>query len=88
MLKLFADADMMNGWGYGPMDGGNNWFGGIFMLFIFIILIALAFWAVRYYGKMGNSALADDVLDVLKKRYANGEIDTKEYEEKRKVLSK
>ncbi len=88
MLQLFADADMMNGWGYDPMGGGNNWFGRIFMLFIFIILIALAVWAVRYYGNMEKGAPSDDALYVLKKRYANGEIDTKEFEEKRKVLSK
>jgi len=77
---------MMHWGGYG-WDGG--WFGWIGMVIWWILLVFLVVSAIRWFsdragrggGEQGKSA-----LEILKERYARGEIEKKEYEEKRKVL--
>jgi putative membrane protein len=72
--------------GYGPM-GGWNIFGGIMMLAFWVIVITLIVIAVKKmsgfskYDNHNNSA-----LDILKGRYAKGEIDKREFEEKKKDI--
>jgi len=68
--------------------------GGI----IGIILIALVIWGIfQFSGRggmndlfknnsAGNSADEEDPLEILKKRYAKGEINTEEYERMRKEV--
>ena len=75
---------MMDGWGYG--NGYDVW-GFIFMMLIMALVIVGIVAVVRNLnqGSMGRNE--DEALTTLKKRYANGEIDKKEFEEKRKVLS-
>ena len=74
-------------WGRSMNNGYGIW-GFIFMLTIMVLVIAGVIAVVHYLNhdtrehNQGESA-----LDLLKKRYANGEIDKKEYEEKRKVLN-
>jgi putative membrane protein len=76
---------MMGGWGMG-------WFGGIFMIIFWIlILVALVFfikWLVQSTGRgQTGPAAGNRALEILKERYARGEIDTAEFEEKKKVLT-
>jgi len=72
-------------------DGGNMWFGGGFMWLFWIVLIVVIIWAIKL-ATQGNSSndaessSADSALDVLKKRYANGEIDEQEYSRRKKQL--
>jgi putative membrane protein len=72
------------------MDWGYGWGGGLFMILFWIAVIVgivlLVRWlsAVRPAGTGG--APPEKPLDVLKRRYAAGEIDKKEFEEKRKDL--
>ena len=86
------------GWqdrGWGMMDswmmGGFGWMW--FMPVLGIAVIAIVVWAVvtsarRSDGSGGSdSPRLDSALDVLKKRYARGEIDKQEFEEKKKDLS-
>jgi uncharacterized membrane protein len=76
---------MMGPWGMG-------WFGGIFILIIVIIVIvALIFLLPRL--KQNNkingietSSGESNALEILKTRYARGEIDKTEFEEKKKDL--
>ena len=64
---------------------GWMWFGPIFMLLFWVFLIAGVVVAVKWVlgsgGKSGESA-----LDILKKRYARGEISKEEFEEKKRDI--
>ena len=74
--------------------GGDGWtlFGGLVM-FLWWGLVALAIiWLVRHGARSSNEYFrygqsSETALDILKKRYARGEIDKKEFEEKRKDIS-
>lgn len=58
------------------------------MWFIWIPLVLIAFWflprLVNDKSSIGSSE--ETPMDILKKRYANGEITKEEYEERKKVL--
>jgi putative membrane protein len=83
-------------WHMGPgmMDGwGMGWFGGIFMIVIWVlVIVGLVFlikWLVQ--STKGESRSVESAssrsLDILKERYARGEIDKQEFEEKKRDLS-
>jgi len=67
---------------------GNHWmFGGFMWVFWIGVLVALIFfvkWLVQQ--KPGGQKHEEDALEVLKKRYAKGEIDREEFEQKKKDL--
>jgi len=68
----------------GMVFGG---FGSLFMVFFWALVII----AVVYVIKIVMSGTKDrgkteTVIDILKKRYAQGEINKKEFEEKKKEL--
>lgn len=86
-----------NGWGMGPaMMGweygyGMGWFGFILMAAFWIaIIIGIVFlirWLVISTRPEGSAPKSEDsALDILKKRYARGEIDRQEFEQRRKDL--
>jgi len=88
-----AQADT---WGGGWHDGwgwGHMFFGSFMMLLFWGALIILIVLAVRYMG--GGPARAGDgpaqknrAIDILEERYARGEIDKEEFEERKQLLSK
>jgi putative membrane protein len=67
----------------------GHWFGGGFMWLFWILLIVLVLWAVKAAtGSANNSSEKQkSALDILKERYAKGEIDQEEFEQKRKDLN-
>ncbi len=77
---------MMYGWGYG--SGYSIW-GFFSMLFTLGLIAVGVILFVRLLTRNGTSNFMgrETPLDVLKRRYANGEIDKKEFDEKRKDLS-
>jgi putative membrane protein len=79
MYGLYNDY----GWGAGNMMG---WFGGGLMMIVFwVLFIVLIVWVIREMsGK--NSRFSSQALDILKERYVRGEIDKKEFEEKKKDI--
>ena len=81
------------GWGMmgAGMIGGFSWWW--FMPIFMILFWGLAIWGIvalvqGLSGSRGSdSSRADSALEVLKKRYARGEINKEEYEEKKKDLA-
>ena len=76
---------MMGGWGMG-------WFGGIFMLVIWaLVIVGLVFlikWLIQTTRRNGSAEGAGTrALNILKERYARGEIGKEEFEEKKRDLS-
>jgi putative membrane protein len=71
------------------MYGGEHWFGGGFMWIFWIVLIAAIFWGAKAMSSSENNKADNQksALDILNDRYAKGEIDQKEFEQKRKDLS-
>jgi putative membrane protein len=73
-------------WNYG---GGNDMWGVLYMFFWLVLIVIGAVITLHYLRNEKISPRQEDgALDLLKKRYAKGEIDKKEFEEKRKDLSK
>ncbi len=73
--------------GYGNMMG---WFGGGIMMIIFwAAFILFIVWIVKEVSGRNNSDKprhGKSALEILEERYAKGEIDKKEFEEKKKDL--
>ena len=75
---------------------GGEWygmaFGHLFMIVVLAMAIALAVLLVRWLGGPWHAAAAHQAssgsapLDILKARFARGEIDKAEYEDRRRVL--
>lgn len=85
-------------WGYGPMMGGYGFglFGGLLQIIFFVFII----WAIvslfrygRYMGGCGpmrgydhKHGGSENALEILKNRYAKGEINKDEFEKMKKDL--
>lgn len=78
--------------GYGHMmsGGGYSMFGGLTMILFWGIVIALIVFAVKWFNDSqgdGNRGKRD-ALDILRERFASGEIDEEEFDRRRKALEK
>ena len=58
-----------------------------FWLLILIGIIALVIWAIQKSAGAIQPTNAESALDILKKRYAKGEIDKEEFEERKRLVS-
>ena len=90
MWMMGGGGNPMMGSGWGNMMGGWGGFGilGWLSMLIFWVLLILGVVAlIRYLARSGQSSEDKTPLDILKERYAKGDIDKKEFEEKKKDLS-
>ena len=76
---------MMGSWGMG-------WFGGIFMIvFWILLLVGLVFvirWLIQTTGKKGDGGQhGSRAMEILKERYARGEIDKAQFEAMKRDLA-
>ena len=85
-------------YGYG-LGHGIGLFGGFFMLIFWVLFIWLIIAFVRgasgHHGRSccsghdhGDKERNDDALEILRQRFAKGDIDKEEFEEKCQVLKK
>jgi putative membrane protein len=76
---------MMSGWGMG-------WVGGIFMIIFWVLIIVGLVFLIKWliHRTRADSGVfhkgPSNAMDILKERYARGEIDKQEFEEKKKDL--
>ena len=71
------------------MGDGNMFFGGGFMWIFWLIVIAVVAIAIKTLissGLQADEMKQHTALDILKKRYASGEIDEEEFKRRRKEL--
>ncbi len=64
-------------------------FGGVFMWLFWILIIVVVVWVIKAAASSGcnnPSEKRQTALDILKERYAKGEIDQEEFERKRKDI--
>jgi putative membrane protein len=78
--------------GYGHMmwGGGYGIFGGLMMILFWVIVIALIVFAVKWFNdnQGGGNRGKRDALEILRERFASGEIDEEEFDRRRKALEK
>ncbi len=63
--------------------GYMGWFGGIFMVLFWALIIGLIIWGfsrMSGYGRHMHPEYGDRALDTAKMRYAKGEISKEEFE--------
>ena len=73
------------GWGYGP----HMWLGGgIFMILFWVVVIVAVVLVVRYVARTlpGNQGRAEAPLDILKRRYAKGELSKEQFDKMKEDL--
>ncbi len=80
---------------YGPHMWNGGWqgwfFGPIMMIVFLVVIVAVAVLLVRRLGWSSHDNAPRQVpgrtpLDILKERFAKGEIDKQEFEERRRIL--
>lgn len=77
---------IMGGYGYGIMDGYGGVFGWLFMLLFWIILFGFLVWLVMHLTQHQRRSTSNEALQILQRRYALGEINKDEFEQKKKDL--
>ena len=85
LALLLADT-----WGMHDNDVGVGWMIVMMlgMVLFWGLVILGVIWLVREYGHPSRRAGGpNDPLTILDRRFANGEISAKEYEERRRVLA-
>jgi putative membrane protein len=88
MSPVLADG-ASNGWEHGPMMGYGS--GGWMILgpVIWLALIVLILWAAI--SVFGNGSIgkqrSDQAINTLEQRFAKGEIDAKEFAERKSLLA-
>lgn len=92
-LGAWAQERPIDPWGMHPMWGmwgawGNAWgIGMMFMMLVFwgLIIVGVVL-AIRWLLTQSRDSRADNALEILRQRYARGEIDKEEFEAKKRDL--
>ena len=85
----FADAAPDRGWDYGHMywGTGHSMFGGLMMLVFWGVIVALIVMAVRWFSQGSQSnQRSSDALEILRARFAKGELDEEEFRKRKALL--
>lgn len=73
--------------GHGYMSGGHGFYGPLMIILIIAVIAGVVLLAMRW-GRPRHRCRhrRKSPQDILKERYARGEMTTKEFQERRKVL--
>ncbi len=85
----WADAAGEGAHEYGHMMGGGWIFGPIMMILFVALIVAVVVLVVRWLGGAGGGgagARPKAAQDILEERFARGEIDKEEFEQRRQAL--
>lgn len=74
---------MMGGY---PMFGGMGWLGMLMMVLFWVGVLALIIWGMSTLAAPRRPSVEPDALEILKQRYARGEISQEEYVQARETL--
>jgi putative membrane protein len=93
--SAFAQEGRYGGWHMGPgmMGGwGMGWFGMIFSFAIWIAIIAAIVFFVKWLiqslrGDTGLGTGSSGALEILKERYARGDIDKAQFESMKRAIA-
>ena len=74
---------------WGIHDGTGWWmiFGGIWMILFWGAIIGLAVWGIRTLAARGDKAAEENAYEILRRRYARGEITKEQFEAIKAALS-
>ncbi len=73
---------------YGPYGGGMwMFFHFIFWILVIVGVVLLIVWLVRQQGRVDRGDRGNAALDILKQRYARGEINKEEFDRMKKDIS-
>jgi putative membrane protein len=89
IVPVAAWAQERGDWGMHPMSwmwGGWGLAMMIMMLVLWAAVIVGIVLAIRWLGGQGGRVTSDRAVDILRERYARGEIDKEEFETKRRDL--
>ena len=90
VFSAAAHADINDG-GYGHMGNHGAWMmgGSLMMILVIAAIIVLVVLLVRWLGGSASPAAPSgkSALDILAERFARGEIDKQEFEERRRTLT-
>ena len=81
MMRNWMWGDGMYGYGM-----GWGWFGPILMIAFWVLVILGIVYLVKALAGRGASPKEETALDILKKRYARGEIDAEEFAKRKRDL--
>jgi putative membrane protein len=87
-LALAQERSYEWAWGMHPMMWGAWGIGMMLMMLLFWILVIVGIvLAVRWLVTEGKERRSDSALEILRQRYARGEINKEEFESKKRDLS-
>ena len=79
-------------WGYGPWYGNGSWMGLIMMAVQMLFWGLIIWFGVSLFTRGGRSSRLtngrNEAMDILRERYAQGEIDTEEFNRRKEELAK
>jgi putative membrane protein len=92
-FPILAQQDQEPYYGHHMWHGGwHGWFfGPLMMIAVIVVVVVAVVLLVRWLGGPGHGGTSNvhagkSPLDILKERFAKGEIDKDEFEERRRIL--
>ena len=76
-----TNQSMMDGY------GTHGWGMGWWWIIVVIFLITIVWIVIKYVNQNQNSGSGKSALEILKERYASGEIDKQEFEEQKRIIN-